>query len=216
MAIRDAKKDNLVIHNLPEPDSSVTDGEARKKLDQSTIQELFSSIEVKVNMEDDIKFISRPGDRPTAPGGGPRPVILGFRSSNLREDVIKSANKLAKTKFRSVSIIPDLTKTQRNLEASMRKEAESLTKQLSAEEAKNWEYRLMGIRGQREIRKVRRRPEGPNHLQDQRTKQQKRPAENRTPKQIQDRLQVIAAAGDTVEVEVETEGVRSPPNKKKA
>ena len=100
----------------------------------------------------------------------------------------------------------------------MRKEAENLTKDLSAEEAKNWEYRLMGIRGQREIRKVRRRLDHPNHLPDRRTKQQKRAAEPRSPTQIQGRLQALAAeVGEEEEEEEEDEEeLRSPPNKKKA
>lgn len=59
----------------------------------------------------------------------------------------------------------------------MRKEAENLTADMESEEAKNWEYRdrLVGIKGRREIRKVRRRKDQTTY---QPTNSRKRPADH--------------------------------------
>ena len=57
----------------------------------------------------------------------------------------------------------------------MRKEAENLTADIESEEAKNWEYPLMGIKGRREIRKVCLRKDETTYQQT--THPRKRPAD---------------------------------------
>ena len=173
MAERDAKKDNIVIHNLPEPDNTVTEGEARKKCDQSALSDLLKTINIEINHDKDVKFIKRAGERTEQ--CAPRPLLVGFWENKKKEDIMKSAKLLSKSKYKHTSIVPDLTKNQRNLESDMRKEAENLTADMESEEAKNWEYRLVGIKGRREIRKVRRRKDQTTY---QPTNSRKRPADH--------------------------------------
>ena len=58
---------------------------------------------------------------------------------------------LANSKFEKISIIPDLTPNQRKCEENLRKDAERLNREMEAEESLNWEWLLVGERGQRRL-----------------------------------------------------------------
>ena len=76
---------------------------------------------------------------------------------------------MAKTKFDKVSIAPDLTKGQHEDNKKLRTDADNKNKELDAEEALNWEFRTVGIRGQRRIIKQKKQ-QGTGRM-DKRTRQ---------------------------------------------
>ena len=154
-----AKESNLVIHNFPEPESTITSGLSRKARDKEALKELVHVMESDLDVEDDLKFFARPGTIDLSkddPISKPRPLLLGFKSINKKEDFLKSACNLKNSKFNSVSIVTDLTARQRRAEKDMREECKKNNEEMNPEEALNWEWKVLGTRGQRQIRKVRR------------------------------------------------------------
>ena len=73
----------------------------------------------------------------------PRPVIVGFKDSKAREYILANSRQLVNSEFHHISIVPDLTTQQRRMEEKLRKTAEQRNKELSREEALNWEWGLV-------------------------------------------------------------------------
>ena len=151
---RENRKLNLVFHNITESTSNVA--EERKKFDSKAIQRIFDTVKVKKDVEGDTKFMTRLGsakDRPES--AAPRPLLIGFYNETDKNDVLKNAKLLKGSKYEEISIVPDLTKRQRDEEDKLRKEANRLNEDLPEEDALNWEWRLIGPRGSRKLQKVR-------------------------------------------------------------
>lgn len=156
---REQRKDNLIVHQLPEPADSVKDGVNRKKMDEETLRDVLAELKVKINQDEDIKFCVRLGETRDDLETKPRPILIGFRNLDARNRILQASRNLAKSKYKSISIIPDLTKRQRQEETEMRKEVETNNGNLTAEEALNWEWKMVGTRGQRKVIKAKKRPE---------------------------------------------------------
>ena len=151
---RENRKLNLVFHNIPESTSTVA--EERKKFDGKSIQSIFDTVKVKKNVDGDTKFMTRLGsakDRPET--AAPRPLLIGFYNETDKNDILKNAKRLKGSNYEEISIVPDLTKRQRDDEDKLRKEANRLNEDLPEEESLNWEWRLIGPRGSRKLQKVR-------------------------------------------------------------
>jgi hypothetical protein len=72
-------------------------------------------------------------------GDGPRPLVVGFRREEQKEDLLENARNLRNTQFAEVTIIPDLTQEQMKDDAGMQKEDEERNINLSAgDKAKTW------------------------------------------------------------------------------
>ena len=84
----------------------------------------------------------------------PRPLKISFRKLALREDYFSKARHLQKTKFKDVSIVPDLAKQQRDEDKELSDEADRLNDQLSESVSLNWHYRCIGKGGERIISKL--------------------------------------------------------------
>ena len=150
---RESKKDALLLYGLAEPDLSVKSGVERKIADETQAGKLFKAIGVKVT-DDDVKFSVRLGDLTDKVVEEPRPLKISFRKLALREDIFSKARNLQTTKFKDVSIVPDLTKQQRDEDKELRDEADRLNDQLSESDSLNWHYRCIGKRGERIICKL--------------------------------------------------------------
>ena len=152
---RAAKKDNVMIYGLEEPPSTATSAAARKKYDTDKLTEVLGDIGVDISVDNDIKFCARAGAWEEN-RKDPRPLCIGLRSSTVREKIFSSAKNLANTNYRNLSIIPDLTHQQREEDRELIKEVDSLNAGLSEEESLNWQYRCVGMKGERVILKTRR------------------------------------------------------------
>lgn len=153
---RDSRKDNIVLYGLPEPPPDVSSGAERKKIDEKEAGDLFRAIQVKVEVED-VKFATRLGTLTDSAQDNPRPLRMGFRTQQVRENIFAGARLLPKTKYKNVSIVPDLTQQQREEDKELRDEADRLNKEMTRDEALNWTYRCTGKRGERVITKLRTR-----------------------------------------------------------
>ena len=154
MADREARKMNLVLYQVEEPSKTIKAGEARKQKDRETIENIFDTIDVELDIDKDMKYYVRTGEKND--DDKPRPLLLGFRDISKRDEVLNSAKNLAKSRFDHISIVPDLTKKQRNDDASLKKEMDRKNDEMDADEAKNWIWKLQGVRGQRRLLKVKR------------------------------------------------------------
>ena len=131
-----ARRNNLVIHQIPEPPPNLTRGYECKDYDTDYVIKIFKFLDAPLTKEG-IKFLYRPGERMES--GRPRPVIMSLKDPGLRDYILDNTRKLAGSSFNSISIIPDLTQDQRKEEEKLRKTAEKRNRELEPEEALNWE-----------------------------------------------------------------------------
>ena len=149
---RESRKNNLVIHKVPELVGDSVTTRDRREHDVRRVLEVFEFLDCIVPRED-IKFIYRPGDK--IDSAWPRPVILSLKDPGARHYLLNNASKLANSAFSSISVVPDLTPQQRNEEEGLRKEATKRNAELDSEEAGNWEWVTVGLRGQKRLIKRR-------------------------------------------------------------
>ena len=147
---REARRGNIVVHNLPEPPADLTAPAKRKEKDQDALMALLADIGININKDEDIKFSVRPGKVSEDAGSKPRPLIVGFRSHALRDKVLDNARKLKHSNlFSRVSLVPDLTNQQRQEDKELQQEADKLNRELESEGNLNFQYRCQGRKGER-------------------------------------------------------------------
>ena len=154
---RESKKENLIIHNLPEPEPTITRAGDRKDRDNEELVKVLQSINCSTRIAEDVKYTVRLGERKDNVNyqDKPRPMIVGFRNVQLRDEILRSARNLVKTRYKDVSIGPDLTNKQRQNEAKMRTDAEKLNREMDSADSLNWEWKVIGPKGQRKLIKTR-------------------------------------------------------------
>jgi hypothetical protein len=150
---RENRKENLLIHKLPE---SRADRPADKKRDdQECLNKVFSAMNCTVNMNRDVKFYYRAGERQD--DGRARPLVVGFRDPGLRDRVLNHARNLSShPTFKDLNMVADLTARQRKEEEDMRKEADKRNHEMTPEESGNFEWKVVGPRGKRKLVKSKR------------------------------------------------------------
>ena len=149
---RESRKKNIVLYNVTE--SNKDRGEERKKDDLKALDEVFNTMDLDVNTKEDVTFITRIGEKNPSKQ---RPLMFGCCSELLKSDILKRAKLLANTDFEHISVVPDLTKKQRQTEAEKRKLMEQRNADMSPEQAKNFVWRMHGERGKQVLKKVPRR-----------------------------------------------------------
>ena len=151
---RDARKHNVVVHGLPEASASVKDGKERAAKDLEKLQELLGVIELQIQASEVAKVAYRVGRK----GEKPRPLVVGLKTENadLVETLTVSSKKLRLkgAPWDEMSIVSDLTAMQREEERKLYKEVEDLAKELDEEDAKNFEWKVVGPRGRKRAAKV--------------------------------------------------------------
>ena len=103
---REERKNNLLIHNLEEPGPEVKLGKDRKEADIKNLLNVMEVINVKLNIDMDVKFVRRIGEKRDSV----RPLLVGLTNPSTRATILKKASKLANTKFSAISLVPDLTR----------------------------------------------------------------------------------------------------------
>jgi hypothetical protein len=151
MRERDIRRKNVVMHRVGEAGDEVRAMEDRRAWDLQSCDNIFRALKLSFTSEKAVRFCRRVGEK----GAGPRPLIVGFRREEQKEDILEKARELRNTQFPEVMIIPDLTQEQRNDEAGMAVEAEKRNADLSADDkAKNLEWTVVGSRGEKRLIKT--------------------------------------------------------------
>ena len=148
---RATRKDNLVIYQVEEPE--MDRGHERKEYDMKKVIEIFEFMACPMTKEG-IKFIFRVGER-KEDRPGPRPIIVCLKDPGARNYILENTRRLASSRYERISVTPDLTPLQRKEEDDLRKEAVTRNINLSEEERLNFEWVLVGIKGQRSLIKRR-------------------------------------------------------------
>ena len=149
---RASRERNLVLHRCRE---SKEEGEQAKEDDRIGTQDLFDKLGLQdMKVTEVLLGWRRLGKK----GDADRPLLLIFKTKADRERLLERAPRLARNPeqlYRDISIIPDLTPTQRRMEHDMFKEAERANLARTADQrSKNLASKVVGRRGERLIRIV--------------------------------------------------------------
>lgn len=151
---REQLRSNIVIYGLSELDHRNKAGNSRKNHDYKETEAMLSEIGVETNLTESAKFVYRLGELNEEVEENPRPVKIGLRSLEVREKIFDKARNLPKTRYKDISIVPDLTALQRKEDKELQDEVDQLNQDMDQEESLNWHYRCVGRRGERVIRKL--------------------------------------------------------------
>ena len=150
---RETKRHSVVIHGLPEAPAAIKEGKLRRDADFVKLQEMIAILELEMDASNKVRTAARLGGKR---GDSARPLLVSFRDPKDQEEILSSSKKLssAGAVWKSVRVLQDLTKIQRQEDKLLRDEASELAAQLNEEEAKNWEFKVVGRRGARRVIKV--------------------------------------------------------------
>ena len=148
---REKRKCNIVVHGLREADVGVKDGKERKSYDLTLLQNLVDTVELEIQVAESLRYSKRLGEQ-TNDVTKPRPLLMSFKSVNDKISLLDKAVKLKdEDDWKFVSLVQDLTKTQRQQEQSLRDQRDKKNAERSDDDAKNWEWKIVGRRGERRI-----------------------------------------------------------------
>ena len=105
---REARQLNLVIHGLPEPEDTLKDPKDRMERDKVECERLFIAMKARTRYQA-VRFCRRIGEQ----GSDPRPVVFGVYSEEEKRHLLEKSRELKYTKYENVTIVPDMTKSQR-------------------------------------------------------------------------------------------------------
>jgi hypothetical protein len=175
---RSSKRKNIVVYGIAESDSPQV--EERRNDDTTNILSVFKTMKLSIKAED-IKFISRLGEK--VKEGETRPLLIGFKDQDTRDSILQNVRKLANTSHSKVSIVPDLTLKQRQEDKRLLGEKEQRNEKLPEEDAKKWEWKLVGPAGERRLVKVKKKE---NQTQQDKNSRERLPSQRRTRDQLTD------------------------------
>lgn len=121
MQEREVRRMNLILHGVPEP--TAAGNQERLEKDKEKCDEIFKAMRASTK-KDSIRFCRRIGEK----GEYPRPMVIGLGNEAEKRHLLAKARDLQHTTYRDVSIVPDLTKKQRQMEANLKVEAEERNK----------------------------------------------------------------------------------------
>ena len=162
---RENRKKNAILYRVDEHDREDATGSERREWDRKLCISILNTL--RMGMEDtDIKFVRRLGEKTREA----RPLCVGFFSEADRDKLLRRGRDLENTRFKDVSICPDLTWRQREEEVEMRKEADRRNEMDLTEDdvSKNLIWAVVGARGQKRLVKTTAREQSTNEYQGQR------------------------------------------------
>ena len=154
---QEKRKNNIIIFKLPEQDMELTKIDIWRK-DKEVVTDLLTDMKLLDENGDNINMrISRLG---TIAENKMRPMRITFRNMEVRNQIFSAAKNLkGNTKWKNVSIAPDLTKIQQKLGKKKREELLSLASTKNSERNQRdidngYEYKVIGNYGQGTLRMV--------------------------------------------------------------
>jgi hypothetical protein len=147
MQEREVRRMNLIIHGVDEQPDEIRGNYERSEKDKERCEKIFKAMKARTK-KDDLRFCRRIGER----GENPRPIVVGLENEEEKRHILGRARELRNTQFQDVSIVPDLTRKQRNREAKMKDEVDEKNKTLTVEEKnRNIKWMVVGRRGEKRI-----------------------------------------------------------------
>ena len=144
---REARRLNLVIHGMTEPDDSIKDPGERMERDKEECEKIFIAMNARQRYQQ-IRFCRRIGEK----GGDPRPIVMGVYSEEEKRHLLDRAKQLKYSRYENVTLVPDLTKNQRKGEQKLRNEVGRRNTQLTAEDReRNLRWIVVGKRGEKRL-----------------------------------------------------------------
>jgi hypothetical protein len=141
------RRNNIIIHGLQEPDSSIGYNRDRIEQDKLVCGQLFAQIGAGIGQQS-IKFCRRVGER----GRDPRPVVIGLFEESEKKAILEGARSFRGTVYDNVAIVPDLTRLQRLTEDNLAVEAANRNKHLTADDInRNLKWLVVGKRGEKRL-----------------------------------------------------------------
>lgn len=145
---KEARKNNIIIHRVAE--SKIKDPQSRIKHDTDFCLVLLKDVLGVSCDEEELKRVVRLGK----PRDTDRPLLVEFASSTTKNSMMESLGKLreADEKYRSISVVHDMTNKEREELRNLVKEAkEKQEKEKSGE----WIFRVRGTPGSMRIVRLR-------------------------------------------------------------
>ena len=155
---RESKKRNIVVHNLMEADPAIKSGDDRSKADNLLLTKVLEEMECSVHPVTDIKFFFRLGSK-SEKENKPRPLLVGLTTTEKKTFILDKVYSSNRTPSEYISVVPDLTKLQRQEEEELRAEAMDKNYKMPPEDFFIWEWRVRGLKGEKVLVKVRRKPD---------------------------------------------------------
>ena len=145
---REDKKHNIILHNVGESASpNLVD---TKKWDEDSFNNVTAAMGVNLTFQESASFSRRLGA-----GGGERarPLLIGLKKEEYKVAILSCASKLATSRLSSVSVVPDLTKKQREMDEEVRREADRRNREELTDDdrSKNLRWVAVGRKGARKI-----------------------------------------------------------------
>lgn len=155
MREREEKKLNIVIHSVGEVTGG--DAEGERRWNKESFNNVMHAMKVNLNFRNVATFSRRLGARRE---DRPRPLLVGLKREADKDMILANAKHLNATHFRNISVVPDLTRKQREADDNTRREADRKNKEeLTAEDkAKNMQWVAVGRKGARRVVKKEQRP----------------------------------------------------------
>lgn len=118
VAERDSRKDNIIMHNIPEVNQELLD---QGKDDAQQILDILKFIQPDMEQEN-IRKTYRLGKRTE---DKKRPVCVVLKDNQTKSKILSAAKKLKDSRYKEIGIANDLTKTQRDELKKLRDEAKA-------------------------------------------------------------------------------------------
>ena len=115
--------------------------------DRDECEHIFHVMGARVRRHQ-IRFCRRVGER----GQDPRPMVIGLYTEESKRNILERSRYLRNTRYEAVSVVPDLTQSQRKGEQRLRTEAERRNQELTTEDKeKNLKWVVVGSRGEKRL-----------------------------------------------------------------
>jgi hypothetical protein len=95
MREREIRRKNVVMHRVGEAGENMRSIEDRQKWDLTSCDNIFKALKLNLTSEKSVRFCRRVGEK----GPGPRPLVVGFRREEQKEDLLENARNLKNTQF---------------------------------------------------------------------------------------------------------------------
>ena len=150
MAERDKRESNVVFHTVRE--SNGKDNEERKDDDLESVLNILSKIDVRLYKED-IMYTARLG---AFKRGGTRPLKVALKDRHNVRQILTNAKRLndLPAPLKDVNITRDVTLLQRRNDEKVKEEVKKLNSEMTEDDAKNYQWRSVGRKGEKRPRKI--------------------------------------------------------------